>query len=895
MKKIIAFLTFFALTVFPAFSVSAASPMGETKASYTTSLTTSLSYTETHSVNDAGKQSGYQFTLDPKGTTRAIAAYGNYIYSRNTLSSMMKENASAIAGISGDCFALQSGVPCGTMVSDGVILCSNETSRPCIGIKKDGSLIYGTPSVNVSLSFGGYKFPARAYNKVPENGAGPFLLTSDFASSTKSTCACIEMIIKPSSSFKITNGTTIKGTVISLNKSTSDTVIPDGYIAYSAPKTDSYASYIANVAVGSACEITVSLSQGWQDAQFIISGEKEILKNDTSQVTDTKKLDARAAVGITGDGKAVFFACDGDGKIGVGLSENGLSQHMKSIGCTYAISLASGASVTASIRRNGEPEVINNPSSGNEKVVSNAVLFINSSPSNNTPAHLSVYTDTPFIKSGGTRIKLYAKPTDSSGRELESEINDLKFTVTGGGSISGNIYTSGGTGEVTVSAEALCGTETLRGSCTLTVVNRLDSIAAEKTWYNIPVGGHEKIDIKGYLTSIPVSISASALSWSYEKATAISGGQGVSACEYGYLDSSLVFHSNNKPATFKLIGRYGYQTVSVTLRISKNPITYTDFDSDAAFSSFLKLDSSNTYRYTDGKNNTNGMYFNGKEATYKSPLFIGNTVKYITLWAKGNVDSPYISLIREDGSRLDIPYTVEKDFSAYNGWNLLKATVPEDETDELYIVSFIRSSTQIDCTLDEVTVNYGTDEPIFCDTARSWAAAKIDYMFHLDVLSGTVLNGNRYYYPNNYLTRAEFAKIITSYYNTDIAKYESNTLTFIDTGKIPSWAVKYVKAAIGAHFMSGSSDKYGLIHFYPNEKITRAEVMSVIGRTLTNNGAGLSFSDANKIPSWATNDIKKVVYANIVSGYPDGTLRPDGYVTRAEIAAMIYALYDYQY
>jgi hypothetical protein len=49
----------------------------------------------------------------------------------------------------------------------------------------------------------------------------------------------------------------------------------------------------------------------------------------------------------------------------------------------------------------------------------------------------------------------------------------------------------------------------------------------------------------------------------------------------------------------------------------------------------------------------------------------------------------------------------------------------------------------------------------------------------------------------------------------------------------------------------------------------------------------LSFHDAKDIPEWARIELQAAVDAGILTGYPDGTLRPRQMMDRAEMAALI--------
>nr|WP_243024055.1 S-layer homology domain-containing protein [Butyricicoccus sp. AF10-3] len=65
--------------------------------------------------------------------------------------------------------------------------------------------------------------------------------------------------------------------------------------------------------------------------------------------------------------------------------------------------------------------------------------------------------------------------------------------------------------------------------------------------------------------------------------------------------------------------------------------------------------------------------------------------------------------------------------------------------------------------------------------------------------------------------------------------------------------------------------------------------MTVIGRCLPRGYAAVSlnYTDASVIPSWATEQVKTCVSAGVIGGYSDGTIRPNGNITRGEIAKIL--------
>ena len=78
----------------------------------------------------------------------------------------------------------------------------------------------------------------------------------------------------------------------------------------------------------------------------------------------------------------------------------------------------------------------------------------------------------------------------------------------------------------------------------------------------------------------------------------------------------------------------------------------------------------------------------------------------------------------------------------------------------------------------------------------------------------------------------------------------------------------------------------------PNGQITRAEATTIFFRLLTDESRENFWSTSNGYPDvsagqWYNNAISTMTKAGIVDGYPDGTFRPDAPITRAEMAKII--------
>lgn len=89
--------------------------------------------------------------------------------------------------------------------------------------------------------------------------------------------------------------------------------------------------------------------------------------------------------------------------------------------------------------------------------------------------------------------------------------------------------------------------------------------------------------------------------------------------------------------------------------------------------------------------------------------------------------------------------------------------------------------------------------------------------------------------------------------------------------------------------------KLGIIHGYPDGtfrpegEVTRAEFAVMLIRALPPlpNVPALAFRDNAEIGSWAVGHVEQAVARGIISGYPDGTFRPNNKITHAEMMVMV--------
>ena len=180
-----------------------------------------------------------------------------------------------------------------------------------------------------------------------------------------------------------------------------------------------------------------------------------------------------------------------------------------------------------------------------------------------------------------------------------------------------------------------------------------------------------------------------------------------------------------------------------------------------------------------------------------------------------------------------------------------------------------------------------TGKYVFEDVAEHWARDMIVELATVGAVNGYDTDEGLFFKPDNSITRGEFAVMLAGFMGLDTEEYKDAESVFTD--EIPAWAEPSVKALNSLGYVSGKETDQGLV-YAPSDKITRAEVAAIIGRTLDllEEETELAFEDAADIPEWAKSYVARLAAVGIISGYEDNTVRPINEVTRAEAVTMLY-------
>lgn len=180
----------------------------------------------------------------------------------------------------------------------------------------------------------------------------------------------------------------------------------------------------------------------------------------------------------------------------------------------------------------------------------------------------------------------------------------------------------------------------------------------------------------------------------------------------------------------------------------------------------------------------------------------------------------------------------------------------------------------------------------FVDIKDHWAKEYITTFYFEGVLEGSKnADGQMVYRPDDSMTRQEFICALIRWLGVDTDQYADAELPFADADAIASWASDSMKAAYRLGYLTGTG-KNGKLYADPTSTITREAAMTILARTAgasSTSDALDRFSDAGDVSSWAKEALTAMVEEGVIDG-SGGKLLPQGNVTRAQVAKMLYAM-----
>lgn len=189
--------------------------------------------------------------------------------------------------------------------------------------------------------------------------------------------------------------------------------------------------------------------------------------------------------------------------------------------------------------------------------------------------------------------------------------------------------------------------------------------------------------------------------------------------------------------------------------------------------------------------------------------------------------------------------------------------------------------------------------PKFRDIAGHWAEAPILLASSLELFNANA----SFFSPDSRVTRKDFFKALVRVVEdvkplteTELVKRTRGTgvpVPFPDISpKDPD--ISFYEFAKNSGMIVGLNED-----FLPDKPITRAEMITAVINTLGIADMApqppyqTTFIDENSIPFWAKDGIYMANEIGLSTGYSDGSIKPNQYVTRGEAAAMLTKLIDH--
>ncbi|WP_298018075.1 S-layer homology domain-containing protein [uncultured Dysosmobacter sp.] len=1002
---------FLALTLTAALSLPAAASeaLGDDLTAKDTLLheETQLSTNVFWSTSYSDRRTENLITYTPNDRVTPIVTYGDVLTDRSTISAMAKrleaEDYRVVAGINGDFYNVNTGLPIGIVITEGVLR-SSDAGYYAIGFREDGSAVLGKPGVKVTADLGyqeddgsGMAGEASrqitAVNKARVSSGGIYLYTYDFnAKHTTGTTEAGVDVVCTIEDGELAIGETVTLTVERVLESASATAIREDQMVLSANlQSDAYhVDALRNIPVGAEITLTVTAaSDEWNDVEYAVGALYSLVEHGSVAAGLQAGAAPRTAVGQRPDGTLLFYTIDGR-KSGhsIGATMTQVAQRLMELGCTTALCLDGGGSTTLAVTAPDELEAarVNTPSDGGERSVSNQIFLVADNEPSGKLSHFYVSADYDYVLAG-SRVNISASAVDTNYIPMDRDY-DLDASA---GDLDGNVLTTPSRGgEITITAESgrKRGTATVYAIADPTDVAIRSSSGAILTTLSAVPGTTTALTGSAAYNHIALKADAEAFDWE------VTG-------DIGTIDRQGNFTATT-PGTGTITATAGGRTASVQVTVSQMALrTVEDFESGTGT---VTAGMGITPQWTNSVDlarmgrgalrlDYSGLSGGPVEAgaSYDVPMIYTG----VNLWVRGSGVQNSLYLLTSDGfttGRTLICTLEGTDWKQYSvslpeGTNAITGFAVEglttetidEETGEtvvtlvspdsgyVYIDQMVATfSGTVDNTVPKVTLqvngtsltgtvsdavdgvlpqsavsaaydgkalafqynsstgtlsaalpaadgsahrvtvtakdgsgNIGRAScdipaaadwvPVFSDTKGYWAAAYVDHLYTSGITTGYADGTFR---PDQNITRAQFAVMLYRYLGLDESKYAHVELPFADSGKIADYAVPAIKALYTEGIINGSTGKDGRMYFNPNNPLTRAQAATMIGRTQEKGYAAveLTFSDAKKIPAYAAGYIQTMAAQGIISGYTDGSFKPNNNITRGQMAKILYNL-----
>lgn len=905
----------------------------------------------------------------PNARVKPIVSGGDYTTQLTTVSTAAKKLEArgyrVVAGINGDYYDTATGIPLGSMMTEGVLRNASSVYY-AIGFRDDGSTVMGKPSLRITAqSDYGRSLTVTAFNYVRQSSFGIYLYDSTFnaRATTGTSEEGVDVVCSAVGGSLGLNGslTLVVEQVIEGGK---DTPVGAGqYVLSSNLKAAGYVEQLRALQPGERLTLSVSASGSeWSGVTNMIGALYQLVDNGQVCSGLVNGAAPRTAVGLKRDGSLVLYTIDGrQSGYSIGATLTQVAERMVELGCVTALSLDGGGStaMVATSPDSTTATLVDKPSGGSERAVTNHIFLVADSRPTNSVGHVYLESESTRVLPNA-QVKLTATALDTNYIPMANSNVSLRADK---GTIDGNVLTAPASGTVTVTANAGGASAQTK----IDVITQPDSISVKQNGkavsaITLSAGETATLTASAMYRHLPVLGDNKGFTWTVQG--------NVGTIENGVFTASGSIGSGSVTAS---LGRISVTVpVTVTARALRTLDGFESEFSTTTGTRAMLARSTDMTRVHNGYASARLDYATGSEGNAYIGLnyAIPSNYDQLNLWVYGDNSGAQLALVTDTGS-------VNLGALNFSGWKLLTAklgtvtavtgltvssasdlisavyldqlvlsyggltdtTAPKlslqynaasntvtgtvkDDIDGAAIptirvtydgksytsYTYDQSSGALSITLpaadgaqhrvsvvagdasgnlSRAGVNAGTSSttPAFNDMKDHWANDAVAYLKRSGISNGS--NGN--FLPDTNISRQEFAVLLARYLGSS-QDYSSVQLPFADTNEIASWALNGAKAMYSLGIIKGSSDGSGKLYFNPTANVSRQEAVTMLGR-LTEKGyaqGALKFTDNSAIQSWAAEYVSTLSTMGILTGFSDGSFRPNGAMTRAQVATVLY-------
>ena len=627
-------------------------------------------------------------TYTPNAAVTPMVTYGGVLTDRSTVSNTAQaleaQGYRVVAGINGDFYNVNNGLPIGIVVTQGRLR-SSDGGYHAIGFRADGTAILGKPGVRVSAAYTAQDgtgqprydelgnplldelgnplldgtgqllergFTVTAVNKA-RTEAGIFLYTYDFnaAHTTGSTQPGVDVICTIPDGEGLTIGSTLTVQVEQVTEASAATALAPNQLVLSANAKagEEVLASLRAIPAGTALSLTLTPADpSWNDVAYAVGSLYSLVENGAVASGLQNGAAPRTAIGQRYDGSLIFYTIDGR-KSGhsIGATMTQVAQRLVELGCVTALCLDGGGSTTLSVTQPTAyaAKRVNTPSDGGERAVSNQVFLVATNQPSGQLSHFHVSAGHSYVLAGSSAA-ISAAAIDTNFIPMDSSY-DLFASA---GTIADNfLVTPLEGGDITVTAQ---GPDGQGGTTIVHAIANPDGVAIRNeqntilTSLNVSPGASVQLHGSAAYHHLPLKADPAAFSWTVEGSI-------------GAVDAAGLFTAGT-PGKGRIIVSAGGQTASIEVTVSDMALeNVEDFEGEtSAFDGVLgenlefRLDSA-TVQAGRGSGRLDYRLDQTGQAVWHffTPLLVNDLYTQLNLWVYGDGSGNTLSFLTGDGQQ----------------------------------------------------------------------------------------------------------------------------------------------------------------------------------------------------------------------------------------------------